>query len=193
MITQVTTITTPEIRRRKTVLESKLKELLGVSSEREELRIEHLADPIDQVRSSADRDLVIQRIDHQARQIQDIQSALAKIEGGIYVVCERCEEPIPRKRLDAVSWARLCAACQSEEEATRHGGKTTFQNAAEGSGLRSSSIRVKASNVAVCHIVGWIRAENVSCKNPGSGRRSVSCASKRNRSDCSGNPWPARI
>lgn len=129
MTTQITTITTPEISRRRAALESKLKELLGASAEREELRIEHLADPIDQVRSSTDRELAVQRIDHQARLIHDIQSALAKIEQSAYGICERCEKPILRKRLDAVPWARLCVACQSEKEAARNG-NATFQDAA---------------------------------------------------------------
>jgi RNA polymerase-binding transcription factor DksA len=90
MTTQVTTITAPEIRRRKAALGSNLKELLGVSHEREELRIEYLADPLDQVRSSTDREMAVRRFDHQARLIHDIQSAFAKIETGTYGLCEQC-------------------------------------------------------------------------------------------------------
>jgi DnaK suppressor protein len=130
MITKVTNITARETKPRKAALESKLEELLGVSPEREELQIEHLADPIDQVRSSVDRDLAIQRIDHQAHLIHDIRSALTKIEDGTYGVCEECEALIPRKRLDAVPWARLCASCQSEREAAGHDGETSFRHAA---------------------------------------------------------------
>ena len=130
MATQVTTITAAETKRRKAALESKLRELLGLSREREELRIEYLADPIDRVKSNTDREMAVQRLDHQTRLIHDVQSALAKIEERAYGLCERCEEPIPRKRLDAVPWARLCVPCQSEAEAAGHHGKATFQNAA---------------------------------------------------------------
>src|ERR1700692_4754539 len=108
---RVTTITAAETRRRKAALESKLKELVGVSSQREELRIDYVADPLDQVRSSTDREMAVQRLGRQSRLIHDVQSALATIEDGTYGICERCEEPIPRKRLDAIPWARLCVRC----------------------------------------------------------------------------------
>lgn len=88
MATHPTTITSAETKKRKAALESKLSELFGVSREREELRIEYLADPIDQVRSSVDRDMVVQRLDHQARLIHDIQSALATTEEGTYALCQ---------------------------------------------------------------------------------------------------------
>ena len=71
MATQVTTITATETRWRKAALESKLKESLGVSREREELRIEYVADPLDQVRSSTDREVALQRLDHQTRLIAE--------------------------------------------------------------------------------------------------------------------------
>lgn len=129
MATQVSILTAPEIRRRKAVLESKLKELLGVSRERDELRIEYLADPIDQVKSNADREMARQRIDQQTRLIHEFQSALAKIKEGTYGFCEQCEEPIPRQRLDAVPWAHLCVTCQSKEEAVKDHGKRIFQAA----------------------------------------------------------------
>jgi RNA polymerase-binding transcription factor DksA len=79
MTTHVTTA--PETKRRKVFLESKLKELLRVPFEREELRIENLADPLDQVRSSMDREMAVRQFDHEAHLVHDIQLALDKIEG----------------------------------------------------------------------------------------------------------------
>jgi hypothetical protein len=69
MPTQVTTITAAETRKRKADLKSRLKETSGVSNQREELHIDYVADPLDQVRSSTDRDVAVQRLDHQARLI----------------------------------------------------------------------------------------------------------------------------
>lgn len=129
-VKDVMTITAAESKRRKVALELKLRELLDVTREREVLRIEYLADPTDQVRSNTDRDMAVQRLDHGTHLIHDVQSALAKIEKRIYGHCERCEEPIPRKRLDAVPWARLCAPCQSEAEAVERDKKPTFEDAA---------------------------------------------------------------
>lgn len=45
-----------------------------------------------------------------------VEEALAKIDEGIYGVCERCEEAIPVKRLDLLPFTRYCVQCQSELE-----------------------------------------------------------------------------
>ncbi len=44
--------------------------------------------------------------------LRDVNEALLRIEHGEYGLCERCEEPIPEKRLRAVPWARFCVGCQ---------------------------------------------------------------------------------
>lgn len=129
MPTHATTITAPQLNRRKRSLESKLREL-GGSHDREDLRIEYLADPLDRVRSNADRDVAVQRLDHQTRLVHDIQSALVKIDQGAYGICERCEGLIPSKRLDTVPWARLCVRCQSAVEVVGHHGAPAFETAA---------------------------------------------------------------
>ena len=123
-------INVAEIKARKRALESKLLELTGASWEREDLWIEYQADPLDQVNSSTDREMTVQRLNSKARQIQDIQAAIAKIDDGAYGLCEDCEENIPRKRLDAVPWARLCVTCQSKAEAATREGWIAFEDAA---------------------------------------------------------------
>lgn len=45
-----------------------------------------------------------------------VEEALAKIDEGVYGVCERCEEAIPVKRLDLLPFTRYCVQCQSELE-----------------------------------------------------------------------------
>lgn len=129
-MTQIAIITTGETARRKAILETRLRELVGGALGREELQIEHLADPIDQIKSSADREMAVQRLNHESRLVRDIQSALAAIEEGTYGLCQDCEEPIPRKRLDAVPWARRCVPCQSKVETAKHDGMATLSDAA---------------------------------------------------------------
>ncbi len=129
-MTNITPITGLDIRRNKAALEAKLREMTGVSVSREDLQIEHLADPLDQLKSNLDRELTIERLDHQTRLGRDIQLALKAMEEGAYGVCERCEEPIPQRRLDAVPWARLCVGCQSEVEAAQREGNFFFEEAA---------------------------------------------------------------
>ena len=45
--------------------------------------------------------------------VEEINAALAKIDSGKYGVCEGCGELIPKLRLEALSYARLCMACKS--------------------------------------------------------------------------------
>ena len=58
-----------------------------------------------------ERDLVLSA---QARAaVDDIDHALQKIVNGTYGTCENCGEPIPKPRLEALPYARLCVACKS--------------------------------------------------------------------------------
>jgi len=45
--------------------------------------------------------------------VEEIDHALAKIANRTYGLCERCGQPIPRPRLKALPYARLCVACKS--------------------------------------------------------------------------------
>ena len=45
--------------------------------------------------------------------VEEIDAALEKIVNGTYGVCERCLQPIPKPRLKALPYARLCVACKS--------------------------------------------------------------------------------
>ncbi len=45
--------------------------------------------------------------------VEEIDAGLAKIANGTYGACERCQQPIPKPRLKALPYARLCVACKS--------------------------------------------------------------------------------
>jgi DnaK suppressor protein len=45
--------------------------------------------------------------------VEEIDDALAKIIAKTYGMCERCHQPIPKSRLRALAYARLCVACKS--------------------------------------------------------------------------------
>jgi DnaK suppressor protein len=45
--------------------------------------------------------------------VEEIDHALRKLDDGTYGICERCHEPIPKARLKALPYARLCVACKS--------------------------------------------------------------------------------
>lgn len=105
-----------ETMHRKTALKAKLAELLGASPRIEDLQIETLADPLDQIKSALDREMAMNQLDVQAHLVRDVRDALDAIDDGTYGFCESCEEPIPLKRLKAVPWARRCVRCQMDVE-----------------------------------------------------------------------------
>ncbi len=45
--------------------------------------------------------------------VEEVDAALAKIDAGIYGICERCKQPIVRARLVALPHAKLCVRCKS--------------------------------------------------------------------------------
>src|SRR5437762_5304001 len=98
-------------------LEMKLRGLLGSSAERQELEIEYLADPLDQVRSGVDRDMAVKRLNQRAELIQELRSAIEKGQSETFGICDECEGPIAPQRLAAIPWARLCVKCQNRVEA----------------------------------------------------------------------------
>ncbi|MEQ1886431.1 MAG: TraR/DksA family transcriptional regulator [Bryobacteraceae bacterium] len=125
------TLTTMDMKRRRTALERKLRELTTNAGLTDELRIETLADPMDLVQTKTDRDIAVAELDYRAAMMRDVRSAMEKMAKSAYGICEECEESISPKRLNAVPWARLCIKCQSEAE--RHGGheeSTRFDQAA---------------------------------------------------------------
>ena len=54
-------------------------------------------------------------LDH--AQLRLVEEALERLDTGGYGICLCCEDPIPPKRLRAISWARYCVRCQEEMSA----------------------------------------------------------------------------
>jgi DnaK suppressor protein len=50
------------------------------------------------------------------QKLDQIESALSRMEQGEYGFCEDCEENIPAARLKAMPFATLCVKCKSERE-----------------------------------------------------------------------------
>ena len=45
--------------------------------------------------------------------VEEIDDAVVRVQKKTYGACERCHEPIPKPRLRALPYARLCVACKS--------------------------------------------------------------------------------
>lgn len=52
--------------------------------------------------------------------LQDVDDALGRIQKGDFGICEMCDEPISRNRLNAIPWARFCFNCQEPYGASRN-------------------------------------------------------------------------
>ncbi len=52
-------------------------------------------------------------MDSERKLIVEIDGALDRIENGTYGICEGTGQPIPKERLEAIPWARYCAAYAS--------------------------------------------------------------------------------
>ena len=48
--------------------------------------------------------------------LQDIETALEKIEKNKYGQCEKCDKKIPEERLSAIPEARFCRDCEVEQK-----------------------------------------------------------------------------
>jgi DnaK suppressor protein len=51
--------------------------------------------------------------------LAEIDEALDRVQAGTFGLCESCEEPIPKARLNAVPHARFCVECQRKSERRR--------------------------------------------------------------------------
>jgi DnaK suppressor protein len=115
-------MTALQINRFKELLEAKRAELVqGVERHRERLAISDSADPMDRVRTLAERDLTLRQLDLKLALLRRVTGALREIEEGTFGRCAACDRTIPLKRLEAVPWSPYCITCQQISEARKPG------------------------------------------------------------------------
>ncbi len=105
------------------MLETKKKELLAGSSDREEILIENAAEDFDRLQQQLNREVAIRNLDRESKLLKEVQAALNRIEEGTFGVCLRCDEDIPEKRLKALPWAAYCVPCQENVDRLRAAGE----------------------------------------------------------------------
>jgi len=64
----------------------------------------------------SERDLCYGRMASQTEELKEIADAFDRIKDGSFGKCEKCEGSIPKERLRAIAYARLCVKCQTKEE-----------------------------------------------------------------------------
>jgi RNA polymerase-binding transcription factor DksA len=100
----------------------RLDQLAQLDAQQGEARTELAGRYVDELDASADRartevDEVLAAA--AMRALEDITTALARMDSGTYGRCERCQRDIPPDRLLAVPQARLCLDCQRRAERRR--------------------------------------------------------------------------
>lgn len=75
-----------------------------------------LTDMAEIASSSSNDELEITVAEEEARELKQIEDALARIKAGHYGVCEQCGHMIKKARLKAIPFATLCVSCKEEEE-----------------------------------------------------------------------------
>jgi DnaK suppressor protein len=73
-------------------------------------------DIADKATSSYTKEFLFSLSNSERELLQQVDEALARLESGKFGICVACEEPIERKRIEAVPWARHCLACQEKSE-----------------------------------------------------------------------------
>jgi DnaK suppressor protein len=57
------------------------------------------------------KDLAVATLERERRTLKEIEAALERLRARQYGVCEACGASIPKVRLEALPWARLCLNC----------------------------------------------------------------------------------
>lgn len=75
-----------------------------------------VGDPIDDASKSLDKEILFELTSNAHSTIEQIEAALRKMDKGIYGTCEYCRQPIGKKRMKALPFARYCINCQHSNE-----------------------------------------------------------------------------
>jgi len=61
---------------------------------------------------TVEQDLTATTAELRSQMLKEVESALKRVAGGTYGLCEGCGEDITPNRLKAIPWARYCLTCQ---------------------------------------------------------------------------------
>jgi DnaK suppressor protein len=117
--TQGWVVNATDLQRYKRLLLAKLDELSAAHADASPLAPGAggpMGDLVDQANADAEADLHIRLHQSDAHLLRAIEDALARITEDRFGVCEMCNSPISKARLEAVPWTRLCRDCKEREQ-----------------------------------------------------------------------------
>lgn len=65
---------------------------------------------------SHEQDISLGLMENESDEIHEIQEAFERIKDGSFGLCETCRKKIPKERLRAIPYTRLCVTCKKKEE-----------------------------------------------------------------------------
>ncbi len=65
---------------------------------------------------SFEQDISLGLMENESDEIHEIEEALDRIREGTFGLCEGCRKKIPKERLRAIPYTRLCVNCKKKEE-----------------------------------------------------------------------------
>ena len=65
---------------------------------------------------SHEQDVSLGLMENETDELHEIQEAFERIKDGSFGLCENCRKKIPKERLKAIPYARLCVPCKKKEE-----------------------------------------------------------------------------
>jgi DnaK suppressor protein len=109
-----------DLKRFKAMLEESKRQLLVSAkrtlSEESSFDTNELPDEIDQASSEYQQSMIFRLRDREKFLLAKIEKALQRIESDTFGICEKCEEEISIKRLEARPVTTLCIRCKEEQE-----------------------------------------------------------------------------
>jgi len=99
--------------RRRSDIESHVRQRMRAIREAQSISDRPQTDAPDDV---ADDDIDFALVRMEVETLERIKSALARLAGGEYGMCDDCEEEIEDKRLEAMPFATRCRSCQERAE-----------------------------------------------------------------------------
>jgi DnaK suppressor protein len=73
-------------------------------------------DPVDKANESFAKESFFRQSDYDRAILGLVQGALGRVESGDFGACAACGQPVEKKRLEAVPWARHCIRCQKLQD-----------------------------------------------------------------------------
>ncbi len=94
--------------------------LARIKSKKEtEMPEAEVGDDADIASQSLDKEVLFELTGNAQALLDQIEAALRRISKGIYGTCEYCRRPIPKKRIEALPFARYCVHCQTSNESIK--------------------------------------------------------------------------